>query len=115
MKAPPAGIVGDNQEVNVSCQLFQAQKDTQIVLRKRKAKGLGPSASMPPDLNLPVVDTSALVLSGLVLDRVSQLGRNSGEMGANATAESPKKQKRSKSQTNATSAAVAGSSPRRAQ
>jgi hypothetical protein len=101
---------------DASRQLFHRKKDeSQIILRKRKAKGSGGSSSLTPDLNLPVIDTSALVPAGLVSERVIQLGKTGGEVGANVSEVSPKKQKRSKSQTHALSAATAGGSPRRAQ
>jgi hypothetical protein len=101
---------------DASRQLFHSKKDeSQIILRKRKAKGSGGSSSLTPDLNLPVIDTSALVPAGLVSERVIQLGKTGGEVGANVSEASPKKQKRSKSQTHALSAATAGGSPRRAQ
>ena len=85
------------------------------MLRKRKAKGSGPNSSLTPDLNLLAVDTSALVPMGLVSDRVNQLDKTDAKVGMNASVDLTKKQKRSKSQTNARSAAAASSSPRRAQ
>ena len=86
------------------------------MLRKRKAKGSGPNSSLTPDLNLLAVDTSALVPMGLVSDRVNQLdNKTDAKVGMNASVDLTKKQKRSKSQTNARSAAAASSSPRRAQ
>ena len=85
------------------------------MLRKRKAKGSGPNSSLTPDLNLLAVDTSALVPMGLVSDRVNQLDKTDAKVGMNASVDLTKKQKRSKSQTNARSAAAANVSPCRAQ
>ena len=101
---------------DASRSLFQSKKDeSQIVPRKRKAKGSGGSSSLTPDLNLPVIDTSTLVPAGLVSERVNQLGKTGGEVVATASEASPKKQKRSKSHTHALSALTAGGSPRQAQ
>ena len=61
--------------------LFQSKKDeSQIVPRKRKAKGSGGSSSLTPDLNHPVIDASTLVPVGLVSERVNQLGKTGGEV-----------------------------------
>jgi len=66
---------------DASRSLFQSKKDeSQIVPRKRKAKGSGGSSSLTPDLNLPVIDTSTLVPAGLVSERVNQLGKTGGEV-----------------------------------
>jgi len=103
------------KDADASLQLFQSKKaESHFVLRKRKAKGTGGSSSSQ-DLNLPVIDTSGLAPTGLVSERVNQLGKTGGELGATASEVSPKKQKRSNSQTLALSAATAGGSPRRAQ
>lgn len=107
---------GAQEAVSASCKLFQAQKvESQIVLRKRKAKGSGSSVSLAPDLNIPVGSSTELVPVGLVSERVNQLGRSNEEAGVSASEVSPKKQKRPKSHQNARSAVAAGSSPRRAQ
>lgn len=101
---------------DASRQLFQGRKDdSQIILRKRKAKGSSASPSLMPDLNVPAPESAAIVPVGLVTERVNQLGKNAGDVGAGVSEVSPKKQKRSKSQTNVTSAAAVSSSPRRAQ
>jgi hypothetical protein len=76
---------------------------------------LTPNSSLTPDLNLPAVDTSALVPMGLVSDRVNQLDKTDAEVGMNASVDLAKKQERSKSQTNARSAAAVSSSPCRTQ
>jgi hypothetical protein len=76
---------------------------------------LTPNSCLTPDLNLPAVDTSALLPMGLVSDRVNQLDKTDAEVGMNASVDLAKKQKRSKSQTNARCAAAASSSPRQAQ
>ena len=54
-----------------------------------------------PDLNLPVIDTSALVPAGLVNERVNQLARSADGRGVNASEEIPKKQKRSNTNSEA--------------
>lgn len=87
----------------------------QLVLRKRKAKGSGQNSNLTPDLNFPAVDTSTLVPTGLVTERVHQLAKNVGEVGATASEDLPNKNKRPKSQNNARSVAIASGSPRRAQ
>lgn len=76
---------------------------------------LTPNSSLTPDLNLPAVDTSALLPMGLVSDRVNQLDKTDAEVGMNASVDLAKKQKRSKSQTNARCAAAVSSSPCQAQ
>jgi hypothetical protein len=99
---------------HAKCQLFQAKEgDDQVKVRKRKSKGLEPS--LTPDLNLPIIDTSALVPAGRVLSRVQQLAKNSDGAVLSALEELPKKQKRSSKTNDAGSAAAASSSPRRAQ
>jgi hypothetical protein len=57
-------------------QLFQAEKANPTrVPRKRKSKTANPSSdsSQTPNLNLPAVDSLAVVLTGLVSSRVNQL------------------------------------------
>lgn len=109
---------GSREEADTGRQLFQSQKgETQSVQRKRKAKGSGGSSALAPDLNLPVIDTSALVPTGIVLERVNKLDKSGGEVGVTASASEalPKKQRRSRSQSHARSAAAADGSPRQAQ
>ncbi|CAN6287729.1 unnamed protein product [Urochloa humidicola] len=91
-----------------SKQLFKA-KDHQdpMVQRKRKPEGKGDA----PDLNPPAT-SMAIVPSGMVSNRIAQLGSTSGQ--AVTEEEVPKKQKVSNT-TIARSAAAADDSPRRAQ
>jgi hypothetical protein len=108
---PPQG------NVNASRQLFQARRDsTNRAPRKRKSKTSNPSQT--PDLNLPVVNSLAVVPSGLVSSRVNQI-TGAGERSENAPTatsdELAKKQRRTNTQTCAGSAAAASGSPRRAQ
>lgn len=114
----PAPILdgGARETTEAARQLFQAKKDdNQIVLRKRKAKGSGSSSSLTPDLNILVIDLSALVPAGLVNERVNQLGKTGGQGGSTASEASPKKLKRPKQQSNALLAATTSGSPLRAQ
>ena len=69
-KEPHVRGGGNQAATNTNRQLFQAQSsDGQSKVRKRKSKGLG--SSQTPDLNLPVIDTTALVPTSLVANRVS--------------------------------------------
>jgi hypothetical protein len=118
LKNPPAKSDGGSMGAAVaSRELFPGNNkdDYQILLRKRKAKGSASGPSVTPDLNVPAPESAALVQVGLVAERVNQLGKNGGEVDANVSEVSPKKQKRSKSHSNARSAAAASGSPRRAQ
>lgn len=63
------------------------------MLRKRKKKGS--ESSLTPDLNLLIIDTSALVPMGGVMTRVQELAKNADGAGLSASGELPKKQKRS--------------------
>jgi len=118
LKNPPVKSDGGSMGAAVaSRELFPSKNkdDFQIALRKRKAKGSVLSPSVTPDLNVPALESAALVPAGLVTERVNQLGKSGGEVDANASEVSRKKQKRSKSHSNAISAAAASGSPRRAQ
>jgi hypothetical protein len=93
--------------------LFQAKKGSeQKSARKRKSKPAPSEAT--PDLNLPTVDSTALVPAGLVSSRVSQLVRDQEE-GVESKEELLKKQKMCPTTNVARSAAAATGSPRRAQ
>jgi hypothetical protein len=93
--------------------LFQAKKGSeQKSARKRKSKPAPSEAT--PDLNLPTVDSTALVPAGLVSSRVSQLVRDQEE-GVESKEELLKKQKMCPTTNVAGSAAAATGSPRRAQ
>lgn len=94
--------------------LFNAKKDDRVVVRKRNSKGTGSRLSMTPDLNLPVVDPTAIVPMGLVNVRVHQLV-GSGDTGDSMTEELLKRQRRMDNSQLARSAAAANGSPRRAQ
>jgi hypothetical protein len=118
LKNPPAKSNGGSMGATVaSCELFPGNNkyDYQIVLWKRKVKGSASGTSVTPDLNVPAPESVALVQAGLVTVRVNQLGKNGGEVDGNVSEVSPKKQKRSKSHSNARSMAAASDSPRRAQ
>ena len=96
-------------------QLFQAKKgEQQQTVRKRKSKVVPEIPTTAPDLNLPIMDTTALVPAGLVSSRVNQLAgtRDGNEDGQT---EVPKKQKCSTNSDDARSAAAVDDSSRRAQ
>lgn len=113
-RVPEARAGRDQAETNANRQLFQAQRsDEQPKVRKRKSKGS--NSSQTPDLNLPAVDTMALVPIGLVADRVNQMAKQGDETGGHASEDMAKKQRRFSNQSHAGSAAAADSSPRQAQ
>lgn len=95
-------------------QLFGSrEEEPRQVYRKRKSK-VANEQSLTPDLNLPVMDSSAIVPVGRVCSRVNQFdggSENSGE----SMIETLKKQRRGNNNQNARSAAAAIGSPRRAQ
>jgi hypothetical protein len=73
-KEPQVRGGGSQAATNTNRQLFRAQSsDGQSKVRKRKSKGLG--SSQTPDLNLPVIDTTALVPTNLVANHVSQMAK----------------------------------------
>jgi hypothetical protein len=118
LKNPPVKSNGGSMGATVaSRELFPGNNkdDYQIVLWKRKVKGSASGTSVTPDLNVLAPESVALVQAGLVTVRVNQLGKNGGEVDGNVFEVSPKKQKRSKSHSNARSTAAASGSPRRAQ
>jgi len=79
--------------------------------RKRKpSASVGELGGLTPDLNTPLMESSALVPAGLVTARRDQFG---GVVSGRDGSEGLKKQKRST--TNARSAAAAEAQPRRAQ
>ena len=99
---------------NLEHQLFQAQSsDGQSKVRKRKSKGLG--SSQTPDLNLPVIDTTALIPTSLVANHVSQMAKQGEDASGHDSAELSKKQRHFSNQSRVGSAAVADGSPCRAQ
>lgn len=105
---------GEEGFLNTSRQLFQAKKGDGVPkTRKRKPKGV--AAASTPDLNLPAVDTSALIPLGLVSSRVQDLAKFGDGSEITKIDDLPKKQKHSSKSQNAGSAAAAGGSPRRAQ
>lgn len=115
-EAAPTGSDKPPSALNASQQMFQAKESgAKTTARKRKSKGSGSNSSQTPDLNLPMVDTTALVPAGLVIDRVNQLAHNAGGGGGMTSEELSKKQRRCNNQNDAKSAAAANSSPRRAQ
>ena len=79
--------------------------------RKRKSKVSNPPSSQVEDLNVPAVECSDIVPTGLVSSRVNQLD---GGVPA-ASDELTKKQKTNKTQSDARSVAAASVSPCRAQ
>jgi hypothetical protein len=85
---------GKGAAANTSRDLFQAKRDDDQVKRwKRKSKGS--ESSLTPDLNLPVIDTSALVPTGLVMSKVQEIAKNVDGAALSALEELMKKQKRS--------------------
>jgi hypothetical protein len=96
----------------VSRELVIEDDETRRPLpRKRKLKGAG-SGTDTPDLNIPLEPSNAIVPTGLVNSRLSQLD-GSGEHSGGSMIETMKKQRRGYTKI-ARSAAAAESSPRRA-
>lgn len=95
-------------------KLFNGTNDaTGLQQRTRKSKVFN-DTDLTPDLNIPLADSQALVLVGIVNSRVNQLdgpSKNDGD----SMIEILKKQKRISTNQNARSAATANGSPRRAQ
>jgi hypothetical protein len=81
-------------------------------MRKRKSKVPNPPVQTPV-LNFPLAGSNAIVPVGLVTSRIGQLD-GSVEHSGDSMIETLKKQKRGNSTQNATSAAAASDSPRRA-
>lgn len=99
---------------NTNRQLFQEDSKSRSKMRKQKADKRVEASHTTPDLNLPSIDTRALVPLEVVNSQVASLDGNGG-VGDLFSKELKMKQRMSGSNQNALSAAAAGSNPRRAQ